>query len=63
MRVLLTLAAAIGLAAAPCAWDDDPHQAPSILVLLSRPQPLPSSATALPHRPTEASVPATTPHQ
>ena len=39
MRVLLALAAAIGLAAAPCAWDDDPREAPSILALLSQPPP------------------------
>lgn len=62
MRVLLALAAAIGLAAAPCAWDDDPGEGPSILALLL-PPPLPSSATALSHRPTEASVPVTTPLQ
>ncbi len=43
MRVLLAMAAAIGLAAAPCAWDDDPREAPSILALFSRPQPLPST--------------------
>ncbi|MBP2309749.1 hypothetical protein GBZ48_18550 [Azospirillum melinis] len=63
MRVLLAAAAAIGLAAAPCAWDDDPREAPSILALLSRPQPLPSSAAVLPHRPTEASVQVTIPRQ
>ncbi|CAO3356398.1 hypothetical protein [Azospirillum melinis] len=63
MRVLLAVAAAIGLAAAPCAWDDDPREAPSILALLSRPQPIPSSAAVLPHRPTEASVQVTIPHQ
>lgn len=63
MRVLLVLAAAIGLAAAPCAWDDDPREAPSILALLSRPQSLPSSTAALPHRPIEASAAVTIPHQ
>ena len=53
MRVLLA-AAAIGLAAAPCAWDDDPREAPSILALLSPQRPLPSSAVPHPHRPAEA---------
>lgn len=63
MRVLLAMAAAIGLAVAPCAWDDDPREAPSILALLSRPQPLPSSAAPSSSRPAEASVAVTTPHQ
>jgi hypothetical protein len=63
MRVLLALAAAIGLAAAPCAWDDDPREAPSILALLSRPQPLPSSAALFPHQPAEASAAVTILHQ
>lgn len=60
MRVLLAVAA-IGLAAAPCAWDDDPREAPSILALLWRPQPLPSSVAPFPHRPVEASAAVTTP--
>lgn len=63
MRVLLALAAALGLAAAPCAWDDDPREAPSILALLSRPQPLPSSAAALPPQPAQASAAVTIPQQ
>ena len=48
MRVLLAVAAAIGLAAAPCAWDDDPREAPSILALLSQPHPLASSVAPIP---------------
>jgi hypothetical protein len=61
MRVLLAMAAAIGLAAAPCAWDDDPREAPSILALLS--QPLPSSVTPFSHQPVDASAAVTIPHQ
>lgn len=61
MRVLLAMAAAIGLAAAPCAWDDDPREAPSILALLS--QPLPSSVAPFSHQPAEASAAVTTPQQ
>lgn len=63
MRVLLAMAAAIGLAAAPCAWDDDPREAPSILALLSRPQPLPSSVAPFSHQPVEAPAVVSTPHQ
>ncbi len=63
MRVLLAVVAAIGLAAVPCAWDDDPHEAPSILALLSLPQPLPSSVAPVPHQPAEASAAVSTPHQ
>jgi hypothetical protein len=60
MRVLLAVVAAIGLAAAPCAWDDDPLEAPSILALLSRPRPLLSSVALFPHRLAEASAAVTT---
>jgi hypothetical protein len=61
MRTLLALAAAIGLAAAPCAWDDDPREAPSILALLSRPRPLLSSVAPFPYLPAEVSAAVTTP--
>ncbi|CAO3425378.1 hypothetical protein [Azospirillum endophyticum] len=63
MRFLLVLAAAIGLAAAPCAWDDDPRAASSILALLSRPQPLPPPAAFLFPRPAVATPAVTTLHQ
>ncbi|WP_144428149.1 hypothetical protein [Azospirillum thiophilum] len=63
MRVLLAVVAAIGLAAVPCAWDDDSREAPSILVPLSLPQPLPSSAAPVPHRLADASAGVSTPRQ
>ncbi|MBK1838464.1 hypothetical protein JHL17_13675 [Azospirillum sp. YIM B02556] len=63
MRVFLALAAAVGLAAAPCGWDDDPREAPSIPALLSSPQPIPSPAALLPSRPAAAWPAVTAPHQ